>query len=109
MCLDLHFNSTRGTCGDLTSTTVACIDNRCCGAGQTGEPFDQLFSLRLSQDLKHHGMKFYLSHSPQYVISAHTQLLAICCCHGTGLEVDCIFGILHLGVPVLCFSTFTAS
>ena len=58
---------------------------------------------------KHPGMKVYLTHSPQYIITAHVQLLAVCCCHGIGLEVDCIFGILHLGVPVLCFSTFTAS
>lgn len=54
-------------------------------------------------------MKVYLTHSPQYIISTHIQLLAICCCHGIGLKVDCIFGILHFGVPVLCFSTFIAS
>ena len=68
-----------------------------------------MFSLRWSQGLKQNGMKFYLSHSPQYVISAHIQLLAVCCCHGIGLEGDCIFGILHFGVPVLCFSPLTAS
>ncbi len=109
MCLDVHSNPTREAFGDLTSTTVACIDTRCCNARQTYEPVDQLSSPRLSQGLKHRGMKVYLTHSPQYVISAHVQLLAICCCHGIGLKVDCIFGILHLGVPVLCFSTFTAS